>query len=281
MRKSRWSILLIVIGIAILFYPEANTVYQDYTYQKVNHTFAKENPKNNKKQDDRYQKAVSYNKKIGKNQQKELKETWIWESGSLPVEEFRDQQFGYVEIPKMEVRLPLYLGASEENMKKGAAVLGGTSLPIGGVNSNSVIAGHRGYQGAPYFREIEKIHPGDKVYVRNPWEKLTYFVESIRVIEPDDVEAIKIQKGRDMVTLITCHPYRSQGKYRYVVYCVKEEKVKRNKNMSQEVVFSSQKEIQEEKMIRQFCKIGMFFMIIFLFLSKGVKKWRKRKDRKS
>ena len=74
-----------------------------------------------------------------------------------------------------------------------------------------MIAGHRGYQGIPYFREIEKLEVGDKVYITNPWETLRYRVESIAIIDPYDNDAVKIQDGKDMITLVTCHPYRSMG----------------------------------------------------------------------
>ena len=103
-------------------------------------------------------------------------------------------------------------------MAKGAAVLGETSLPVGGINTNCVIAGHRGYRGIAFFRDIEKLQIGDCVQIRNPWECLTYTVEAMQRIAPDDSEAVKIRKGRDMLTLLTCHPYRGNGKWRFVVY---------------------------------------------------------------
>ena len=93
-----------------------------------------------------------------------------------------------------------------------------TSLPIGGENTNAVIAAHRGMWSAKMFREIEKLEPGDEVIVRNLWGSLSYKVESCIVIEPEEIEKILIQEGRDMITLLTCHPYPTNEK-RYVVYC--------------------------------------------------------------
>lgn len=119
----------------------------------------------------------------------------------------------------MDVLLPLYLRASAENLAAGAAVLSQTSLPIGGISSNCVIAGHRGYAGMAYFREIESLKEGSLIYIVNPWETLVYQVTETRVIDPSDIAAVLIQEGRDLVTLITCHPYLSNGLYRYVVYC--------------------------------------------------------------
>ena len=104
-------------------------------------------------------------------------------------------------------------------MAKGAAVLSQTSMPIGGESTNCVIAGHRGYRGSPYFRNIQRLQVGSAVYVTNPWETLEYTVTGFDIIQPSDLDAILIQPGKDMVTLLTCHPYASRGEYRYVVYC--------------------------------------------------------------
>ena len=115
--------------------------------------------------------------------------------------------------------LSLYLGATYKHMADGAAHLSQTSLPIGGENTNCVIAGHRGYNGASYFRYIEKLKVGDVVSITNLWETLTYRVAEIKIIDPHEVKEILIQDGRDLVTLLTCHPYASGGRQRYVVYC--------------------------------------------------------------
>lgn len=130
-----------------------------------------------------------------------------------------DETFGIITIPKMDLEMPLFLGASEANMAAGAAVLSQTSIPLGGINSNAVIAGHRGYSGYPYFKEIELLEPGDEVIITNIWGTLTYVVTEIKVINPNDVNAILIQRGKDMITLLTCHPPNSGGKYRYLVFC--------------------------------------------------------------
>ena len=132
-----------------------------------------------------------------------------------------DEIIGVLEIPAMELTMPVYLGASDAHLAAGAAVLGNTSAPIGGDNTNCVIAGHRGWRGADYFRHIDRLQVGDTVTLMNLWETLTYTVADIQIIQPHEVEKIKIQQGRDMLTLVTCHPYASGGRERYVVYCEK------------------------------------------------------------
>ncbi len=95
----------------------------------------------------------------------------------------------------------------------------GVEVPIGGVNTNCVIAGHRGWYGADYFRHIDRLQAGDMVTITNLWETLTYTVVDIQIIQPHEAEKIKIQPGRDLLTLITCHPYASGGRQRLVIYC--------------------------------------------------------------
>ena len=134
-----------------------------------------------------------------------------------------DEIIGVLEIPAMELTMPVYLGASDAHLAAGAAVLGNTSAPIGGDSTNCVIAGHRGWRGADYFRHIDRLQVGDTVKLTNLWETLTYTVADIEIIQPHEVDKIKIQADRDLLTLITCHPYASGGKQRYVVYCERTE----------------------------------------------------------
>ena len=130
-----------------------------------------------------------------------------------------DEIIGVLEITAMELTMPVYLGASDVHLTAGAAVLGNTSVPIGGDSTNCVIAGHRGWRGADYFRHIDRLQVGDTVTLTNLWETLTYTAADIQIIQPHEVDKIKIQQGRDLLTLITCHPYASGGRQRYVVYC--------------------------------------------------------------
>ena len=134
-----------------------------------------------------------------------------------------DEIIGVLEIPAMELTMPVYLGASDAHLAAGAAVLGNTSAPIGGDNTNCVIAGHRGWRGADYFRHIDRLHVGDTVKLTNLWETLTYTVVDIQIIQPYEANKIKIQPNRDLLTLLTCHPYASGGRQRYVVYCERTE----------------------------------------------------------
>ena len=164
---------------------------------------------------------VRYNEAIYTQGQAGLSCEYDYQKPSFRLSDYGlgDEVFGVISIPAMELEMPIFLGATEQHMADGAAHLSQTSLPIGGENTNCVIAGHRGYNGASYFRYIDKLKVGDLVSVTNLWETLTYRVCEIKIIDPHDVTEILIQPGRELLTLLTCHPYASGGKQRYVVYC--------------------------------------------------------------
>jgi sortase A len=133
--------------------------------------------------------------------------------GTLGLE---DGLVGYMEVPAMDCSLPLYLGSTKDHMAKGATVVSGSSAPLGGTSSNCVIAAHRGYGSASMFRDIEKVSVGDEILIRTLWEDLTYTVVGTRVIDPSDTSDVGLQLGRDLVSLVTCHPY-GHNYTRYVV----------------------------------------------------------------
>lgn len=164
---------------------------------------------------------VSYNDAIWEEKQAGLCDPWAYQHPSFTLGEYglEEEVFGVISIPALNLEMPLYLGATASHMAEGAAHLSQTSLPIGGRNTNCVIAGHRGWNGADYFRYITELKPGDEVMITNLWETLTYRVTGTRIIMPNEVEQILIQEGRDMITLLTCHPYASGGKQRFLIFC--------------------------------------------------------------
>ena len=163
----------------------------------------------------------AYNESIFADKQDGLCDPWSYQAPVFDLAEYgiEDGIVGILSIPKMDLELPIYLGATAEHLAGGAAQLSQTSMPIGGENTNCVLAGHRGWYGALFFRHIELLEIGDEIIITNLWETLNYTVSEIKVIEPNEIDEILIQPGHDLVTLLTCHPYGSGGQYRYVVYC--------------------------------------------------------------
>lgn len=127
--------------------------------------------------------------------------------------------FAIVSIPEISLEMPVYLGANTENLSIGAAHLSQTSLPIGGSNTNCVIAGHRGWRGAEYFKYIPNLHIGDEVKITNLWEDLCYQVVEIKNIYSSNSETLLIQPGRDLLTLMTCDYGEDGLKLRCLVIC--------------------------------------------------------------
>lgn len=162
-----------------------------------------------------------YNENLYVQKQKSLNSTDAFGESSFRLRDYgrADEIFAVLTIPKISLDMPVYLGATDANLANGAAHLSHTSLPIGGENTNCVIAGHRGWNGAPYFRYVPDLALGDIVTIRNLWETLTYTVVETKIIAPNDVNAIHIQESRDLLTLLTCHPYASGGKQRFLVIC--------------------------------------------------------------
>ena len=210
--------LIYAVGVGFVLYPQVADVVVKQKQSKAVESFEHKETK-----DSVYEEMVSYNQSLIQNGQAGLSDAWIDTeiSSFLETSGYEEGMVGVLNIDAMDVSLPLYIGADEENLMKGAAVLANTSMPIGGESTNCVIAGHRGgYNGQAVFRDIEVLQEGDLVTVTNAWETLEYEVVKSIVIMPDDIEAIKIMPGKDMLTLVTCHPY-GDNTQRYVVYCTR------------------------------------------------------------
>lgn len=224
MRKTALVLaaLLAVAGICVMLWPVLTGHKLQADTDEAAQAFLEE-----RKPEQSYPELLAalqdYNQRIYAEKQSDLTSLEACEEPAVDLAAYgiEDEILGVLEIPAMDLTMPVYLGASDEHLAIGAAVLGSTSAPIGGDSTNCVIAGHRGWRGADYFRHIDRLAVGDSVTLTNLWETLTYTVADIQIIQPHEVEKIKIQPNRDLLTLLTCHPYASGGRERYVVYCEK------------------------------------------------------------
>ena len=222
MRKTSLLLaaLLAVAGICVMLWPVFTGHRLQADADKAAQNFLEE-----RQPEQQYPELLTalqeYNRQLYTEKQCNLTDLEACEApaADLVAYDIEDEIIGVLEIPAMELTMPVYLGASDAHLAAGAAVLGNTSAPIGGDSTNSVIAGHRGWKGADYFRHIDCLQVGDTVKLTNLWETLVYTVADIQIIQPHEVDKIKIQPSRDLLTLVTCHPYASGGKQRYVVYC--------------------------------------------------------------
>ena len=226
MRKTPFVLaaLLAVAGICVVLWPVFTGQRLQADTDEAVQSFLEE-----RKPEQQYPELLAdlqaYNQRIYAEKQSRLIDLEACEEPAADLTTYgvADEIIGVLEIPAMELIMPVYLGASDAHLAAGAAVLGNTSAPIGGDNTNCVIAGHRGWRGADYFRHIDRLQMGDTVTLTNLWKTLTYTVADIQIIQPHEVDKIKIQQGRDLLTLLTCHPYASGGRQRYVVCCERTE----------------------------------------------------------
>lgn len=209
---------MIVVGISVIVYPKITDFIYHNSAEKAMSEFTAESKQTDT--DRLYELLKQKNEELYLTHQADLSDPFSYSQADIDLSEYgiNDGIIAYVAIPKIDETMPVILGASSENLTKGAVHLTNTSYPIGGVNTNSVIAAHRGWSRAKMLRNIDKLEIGDTVYIENFRETLEYRVSEIEIIDPDDINKLLIRDGKDMISLITCHPYRVNT-HRYVVFC--------------------------------------------------------------
>lgn len=163
-----------------------------------------------------YEDVKTYNISLFENKPAFSEEIFAQSMFDLESYGLVDNIYGYIVIDKLDIKLPIYLGATNSAMKRGVAHMGNTSIPIAQENTNAVLAGHRGYYGAHFFRYIDQLEPGDKIKIVNPWGTLIYSVIEEKIIEKDASEELNIRGGMTLLTLSTCHPF-PKNTHRYLV----------------------------------------------------------------
>ena len=118
-----------------------------------------------------------------------------------------DEMMGTVEIPKIDIELPIYHTTDEEVLEKAAGHLEGSSLPVGGESTHAVISAHRGLPSASLFTDLDQMEEGDHFLLHILDETLAYEVDKISVVEPEETQDLAVEEGEDLVTLLTCTPY--------------------------------------------------------------------------
>lgn len=212
-KKGTWVLIAgLVIGLAIMLYPLASQLYYDASLESSTDEFrqAVEEMSITEEKDENVQLAEAYNEALDPNlnwvdpySDEERSEGLSNYADMLKVQE----QIGIVNIPKIKVELPIYAGTSEEVLQRGVGHLEGTSLPVGGGNTHSVLTAHRGLPEARLFTDLVEMEIGDTFSVETIAGELYYEVDQITVVEPTDIDAVRIEEGQDYVTLLTCTPY--------------------------------------------------------------------------
>ncbi|MBQ9673312.1 MAG: class C sortase [Ruminococcus sp.] len=246
--------LMLIVGIGLLLFPPVSNTYGKIVAESIADDFDKrveiiEKNKNLKKSSDSdnsknnfyydnnddgidyqkididalYKDSKAYNKNLRENQSSLLTNDYVFEKPALYLSHYGiyDGVYGYVNIPAIDLKIPIYLGIQNDHMSYGAAHLTYTSLPIGDNNSNCVLAAHTGYVGRIFFDNIRNLKAGDNVQVVNYWNKVNYTVTGHKIIKPNEAEDIFIEENKSKLVLMTCITNNSGGFDRYLVYCEK------------------------------------------------------------
>ena len=212
MKKKDFSTIALIIvffvGVSVLLYPTVSDYWNSLHQSQAIATYA-DSVENMDEQD--YEKlwdaAVSYNQKLFqsghglglKDEEKEEYNELLDVSGTGIM--------SYIEIPKIKCSLPIYHGTDEGVLQIAVGHIEGSSLPVGGLNTHCVLSGHRGLPSAKLFSNLDKLEEGDIFMIRTLDQTLTYEVDQIRIVLPDEVDDLKIEEGKDLCTLVTCTPY--------------------------------------------------------------------------
>ncbi len=223
-RKGRISLIftiLFLLFLTIMDYPFLARLYNSRVQGEVVLLYEEHSQSLEEQEQEKLrQEAATYNEQLASGLVQGIRENWEekvqeeknGEEGFHEVYESLlnsagDGIMGMVEIPKLQVNLPVYHGTSEEVLQKGAGHLEGSSLPVGGENTHTCISAHRGLADRKMFTNLDEMEVGDIFILHTAGEDLYYQVFKIQTVLPDEVESLAIQRGQDLATLITCTPY--------------------------------------------------------------------------
>ncbi|MGL4605855.1 MAG: class C sortase [Eubacteriaceae bacterium] len=207
--KITMAVLLLVVGASVLCYPWISNYFAEQNMTKAIQNYKEETSKYTKEEIElQFQLATDYNNSIKGNP---VKDPFIRGSGTAIPDNY-DQILnyngimGYIEIPKININIPIYHGVMEEVLKKSVGHISESAFPIGGEECHPILAGHRGLPEAKIFTDLDQLELGDYFFINVLDKKLAYKVDQIKVVEPEDTGDLKAEVGKDYITLLTCTP---------------------------------------------------------------------------
>ncbi|MCI8965319.1 MAG: class C sortase [Clostridia bacterium] len=203
MKRIVLANIFFIIGLSIVLYPIISKIISINSQTvAITNYITSVDMMSEKEKNDKQNIVDNFNKDLYKNSNDilEKKETSIL---NLKKE---GEILGYIHIPKIHISIPIYEGTSNEVLEAGVGHIKNTSIPCGGINTHSVLVGHTGITNAVIFDNLDKLEIGDKFYINHINNILEYEVSNINTVLPDETESLKIEKNRDLVTLVTCVP---------------------------------------------------------------------------
>lgn len=207
--KRRVGLFIIALGILFMLYPLTPILYNSLMGTRRIEEFRRaENEMDVSTRGSLLSQAQSYNESLSGTTEGVVDPFDVKNYSTVNPLDYGDGDvFGYISVPKIDELLPIYLGASDYHLSIGVAQVDGTDLPIGGVNTRSVIAGHRGYTTHRIFKNLDKLEKGDLIVLEVLGEQLEYEVYGSEIIEPYEYEKLAVVPEQDTLTLLTCTPF--------------------------------------------------------------------------
>ncbi len=200
-------VVLFLAGLGLMLYPTVSNLWNRHNQADVISDYSNEVDSMDEAQKQEYLEAArAYNRRICLGQPFEMTDEDREEYNSL-LDPDGSGVMGYIDIPKIDCYLPIYHGTSDEVLKIGAGHFEGSSLPVGGESTHCVISGHSGLPSAKLFTDIDTLEIGDKFHLSVLGETITYEVDQILIVLPNETQELIIKEGEDYCTLVTCTPY--------------------------------------------------------------------------
>ena len=229
-------ILMILLGLGIILYPLISNQLNERYYQKIignyQHTVTQ---KPNSQNEALLQEARVYNDSLTSTHIVDVFQNPNQEISAeyLSILNVNDEgMMGYISIPKIDVRIPIYHGTSAETLQEGVGHFEGSSFPVGGESTHAILSAHRGLPSSRLFTDLDQLKEGDIFYIYVLDEVFAYQVDQILVTEPSETDALEIVDGKDYVTLVTCTPY-AVNTHRLLV---RGERVEYSKQVEEQIV---------------------------------------------
>ncbi len=269
MKRKLSTMLLILVffaGLSLLLYPSLSDYWNSFHASQAVATYSEEVRNLNADQYDRLiGEAREYNAALPGR----YKAFFLSESDRSTYNALLDVNgtgvMGYIEIPTIQISLPIYHGTEDEVLQIAVGHLDWSSLPVGGEGTHCVLSGHRGLPSAKLFTNLDKLVAGDKFVIRVLDEVMTYEVDQILIVEPNDLSALAIEKGKDLCTLVTCTPY-GVNSHRLLV------RGHRVENESEEIRVTSDAIKIDPLIVAPAVALPMLLALLFILLVSGKKK---------
>lgn len=269
MKRKLSTMLLILVffaGLSLLLYPSLSDYWNSFHASQAVATYSEEVRNLNADQYDRLiGEAREYNAALPGR----YKAFFLSESDRSTYNALLDVNgtgvMGYIEIPTIQISLPIYHGTEDEVLQIAVGHLDWSSLPVGGEGTHCVLSGHRGLPSAKLFTNLDKLVAGDKFVIRVLDEVMTYEVDQILIVEPNDLSALAIEKGKDLCTLVTCTPY-GVNSHRLLV------RGHRVENESEEIRVTSDAMEIDPLIVAPAVALPMLLALLFILLASGKKK---------